>query len=80
MIPRPDSFRFDPRWLRAAIGTDGANLNPASEGSCFSTPEALTNDPTEREFDEALEQVVAQECRLCPLCGLIVACDGWLTS
>jgi hypothetical protein len=28
-----------------------------------------TNDSDLRDFDEALDQIVSEECRVCPLCG-----------
>ena len=34
-----------------------------------------TNDPDLRDFDEALEQMVSEECRVCPLCGANVHRD-----
>ena len=47
------SHRFDPRWLFPAIGTDGAELYGAQDASPAPTAES-TNDPTRRDFDEAL--------------------------
>jgi hypothetical protein len=35
-----------------------------------------TDDPAGRDVDEALEQMGLEGCRLCPLCGAIVASDG----
>jgi hypothetical protein len=79
MTPRRDSYRFDPHGLLPAIGTDGAALPlPPEESACFAR-EASSNEPAAQEFDLALEQMVIQECRVCPLCGLIVARDGKLT-
>ena len=51
------SHRFDPRWLFPAIGTDGAELYGAPDASPCSAAEESTNDPTRRDFDEALEQI-----------------------
>ena len=48
------SHRFDPRWLFAAIGTGGAELYGAPDASPCSAAEESTNDPTRRDFDEAL--------------------------
>ena len=83
MIRDPHSRRFDPRWLVPAIGTDGAELFRAPEASPRSAADASWNDPDGmhfdealEQFDEALEQIVTNGCRVCPLCGLIVAWSG----
>ena len=87
MIPDPHSRRFDPRWLRPVIGTDGAELLWAPDAFPGSAAEASMNDPAGlhfdealEHFDEALEQVVTDGCRICPLCGLIVARSGTFVS
>jgi hypothetical protein len=66
----PPSRRFDPSRLFPGIGTDGAEL--------FGPPDApvSTNDVSDRDIDEALEQIESQGWRVCPLCGAIVARDG----
>jgi hypothetical protein len=38
--------------------------------------EEATDDPAGRDVDEALEQMGSEGCRVCPLCGAIVASDG----
>ena len=76
----PHSRRFDPRWLFPAIETDGEDTPEARDLSPFSLDEESTNDPTGRDFDEALEQVASERCCVCPLCGAIVASDGSLMS
>jgi hypothetical protein len=38
--------------------------------------EESTDDPAGRDVDEALEQMGSEGCRVCPLCGAIVASDG----
>jgi hypothetical protein len=38
--------------------------------------EKSTDDPAGRDVDEALEQMGLEGCRVCPLCGAIVASDG----
>ena len=65
------SHRFDPRWLFPAIGTDGAELYGAPDASPCSAAEESTNDPTRRDFDEALEQVGSEGRWVCPLCEAI---------
>src|SRR5271166_3404653 len=60
------SHRFDPRWLFPAIGTDGA-----PDASPCSAAEESTNDPTRRDFDEALEQIASDRCWVRPLCETI---------
>jgi hypothetical protein len=80
MIPNPHSRRFDPRRLLPAIGTDGAELLGAPDAFPGSTAEAPRNDPAGQDFDEALEQIVSNECRVCHLCGAIVARDGSVVS
>jgi hypothetical protein len=76
MIPDPHSRRFDPRWLLPTIGMDGAELSGAPDAAPDPTAEAPRTKPTGPDFDEALEQIVSNECRICPLCGAIVARDG----
>jgi hypothetical protein len=73
---RFDSFHSDLRRLLLAFGTDGAALPLPPEESARL---ALEASESEREFDLALEAVVSQGCRLCPLCGLIVAREGSFT-
>jgi hypothetical protein len=80
MIPRIDSSRCNPRRL-PTIGTDGAALPlplPLEEPTC-DAPDACPTEPAAGDFDLALEEMLSQECRVCPLCGLIVARDGGLT-
>jgi hypothetical protein len=67
----PRLRRFEPSWLFLAIAPD---VPP------FSSDEALTNDLTEREIDEAIEQIVSERCCVCPLCGAIVGSDGSVLS
>jgi len=74
------SHRFGPRWLFPAIGTDGAELYGAPDASPCSAAEESTNDPTRRDFDEALEQIASEGWCVCPLCGAIVASDGSVMS
>jgi hypothetical protein len=80
MNPRRDSFGFDQYELPLAIGTDGAALPLPPVVSPFLAPEASSNELTARDFDLALEEMLSQECRICPLCGLIVARADRLTS
>jgi hypothetical protein len=76
MGPRRDSFRFDPRWLPPAIGTDGAALPVPPEESALFGPEASQTEPAATDSGLALEEMFSAGCRVCPLCGLIVARDG----
>ena len=76
MSPDPHSRRFDPRRLFPAIGTDGSELFGTPDASPFSTTGESTNDPAGQDFGEALEQIGSHGCRVCPLCGAVVAHDG----
>jgi hypothetical protein len=80
MNPRRGSSGFDPHGLPLAIGTDGAALPLPPLESPFLAPEAPSNEPPARDFDLALEEMLSQECRICPLCGLIVWRADRLTS
>jgi len=72
----PHSQRFDPRWLFPAIETDGEQASEAPDVSPFSSDEELTSDLTDKELDEALEQIASERYCVCPLCGAIVGSDG----
>jgi hypothetical protein len=80
MISNPHSRRFDPRWLSTPIKTDGEELFGAPDAELRSAAEGSRNDPASRDFDEALEQIVLEECRVCPLCGVIVGRDGTVVN
>jgi hypothetical protein len=67
MSPNPHSGRFDPRWLFPEIETDEAELFEAPDAFPFPAAEESTTDPAGRDFDEALEQIVSNGCRVCPL-------------
>ncbi len=75
MIPDSRFRRFDPRRLRPAIGTDGAELFGTPEAFPGYAAEASRDDPVGGDVDEALEQMASNGCRVCPLCGAIVARD-----
>jgi hypothetical protein len=70
------SRRFNPRWLFPAIETDGEQAFEAPDVSHFSSDEELTSDLIDQDFDEALKQIAAERCCVCPLCGAIVGSDG----
>jgi hypothetical protein len=70
------SRRFDPRLLLPAIGTDGAAQFEVPDAVLPFEAEESTDDPVGRDIDEALEQIGSEGCRVCPLCGSIVASDG----
>jgi hypothetical protein len=72
----PRSGRFDLRWLFPAIGKDGAALYEVPHAAVPFEAEEATNDPVGRVIDEALEKIGMEGCRVCPLCGAIVARDG----
>jgi hypothetical protein len=72
----PRSGRFDLRWLSSAIGKDEAALFEDSDVGPPFEDEQGTNDPAGPDVDEALEQIGSEGCRVCPLCGAIVASDG----
>jgi hypothetical protein len=80
MIPNHHSRRFDQRWLSPPIKTDGEELFGAPDADLRSAAEESRNDPASRYFDEALEQIVSDECRVCPLCRVIVDRDGSVVS
>jgi hypothetical protein len=80
MIPNPHSRRFDPRWLSTPIKTDGEELFGAPAAELRFADEESMNDRALRDFDEAIEQIVSEECRVCPLCGVIVDRDGTVVN
>jgi hypothetical protein len=80
MTPNPHSRRFDPRWLSTPLKTDGEELFGAPDADLRSAAEESRNDSALRDFDEALEQIVSDECRVCPLCGVIVDRDGTVVN
>jgi hypothetical protein len=63
----PHSRRFDPRWLLPAIERNATETSLVPDASPFSDDES-TNDPTEQDFDDALEQVASERGCACPLC------------
>ena len=80
MIPNPHSRRFDPRWLSTPIKTDGEELFGALDVDLRSAVTESTNYLALWDFDEALEQIVLEECRVCPLCGVLVDRDGTVVN
>jgi hypothetical protein len=76
----PHLRRFKPSWLFPAFETTGEETSEARDASPFASDEGLTNDLTEREIDEAIEQIASERCCVCPLCGAIVASDGSVLS
>ena len=72
----PDSRRFDPCRLFPAIGEDGEALFGAPGTTPRSDAEESADDLAGWDVDEALEQIGSEGCRVCPLCGAIVASDG----
>ena len=80
MIPNPHSRRFDPRWLSKPLKTTGRSYSEALDADLGSAATESTNDPDLRDFDEALEQIVSEECRVCPLCGANVDRDGTVVN
>ena len=76
----PRSQRFDLRWLSRGIELGRENASEAPEVSPLSSDQKLTSNVTDRELDEALRQVAAERCCVCPLCGAIVGSDGSVLS
>jgi hypothetical protein len=76
MRPNFHSRRFDPRWLFPTIGTDGTALHGALDVSSLYAAGEETDNAAEEDFDDALEQIASEGCRVCPLCGATVARDG----
>jgi hypothetical protein len=70
------SHRFDSRWRFSAVETNSEETFQTPDAAGFSPNRESTNDPAGRDFDEALEQIGLEGCRVCPLCGAIVARDG----
>jgi hypothetical protein len=80
MNPDFHSRRFDPRMLFHPIGTDGSELFSSLNPTFFSAPWNETDKLAEAEFDKALEQVAAERCRACPVCGATVARGGFMLA
>src|SRR5438270_10677436 len=80
MTPNPHSRRFDPRWLSTPLKTDGEELFGAPDADLLFAAEESRDDQALRDFDEALEQIVLEECRVCLLCGVIVDRDGTVVN
>ncbi len=76
----PHSRRFSPHWMLPAIETDGEETSEAPDASPFVWDEESPNAPAEQVLDDALEQIASEACRVCPLCGAIVARDGTVVS
>jgi hypothetical protein len=76
MSADPHSRRFDPCRLFPAIGEDGAALFGALDTTPSSDAEESADELAGWDVDEALEQLDLEGCRVCPLCGAIVARDG----
>jgi hypothetical protein len=75
MIPNPHSRRFGPRWPSEAVNSDWEELLETLDALLGSAATESTNDPDLQDFDEALEQIVSEQCRVCPLCGANVDRD-----
>jgi hypothetical protein len=76
----PLTHRFDSRWLSTPIKTDGEELFGVPDADPCSAPRESTHDPAGQDFDEALEEIVSDRCRTCPLCGAIVDRDGTVVN
>jgi hypothetical protein len=76
----PHSNRFGPRRPFPAIEIDEDEMFLSLDRLLRSSDEDWTNDPPERDFDLALEQIASERCCVCPLCGAIVASDGSVLS
>jgi hypothetical protein len=68
-------------WLFPALAKDGAAQFEEPEAASRLEAAKSTDDRAGRDVDEALEQIDSEGCRVCPLCGAIVASDwsvlGW---
>jgi hypothetical protein len=80
MSLEPKTHRLDPRRPWTPIKTDGEEVFGAPDEHPWSAPWESTHDPSEEDFDEALEQIVLDQCITCPLCGTIVDRDGTVLS
>jgi hypothetical protein len=69
MISNHGSRRFDPLRLSKPLKINWEELMEAMDADLGFAATKSTNDPDLRDFDEALEQMVSEECRVCPLCG-----------
>jgi hypothetical protein len=74
------AHRFDLRRPFPAIENDEEDMFETPDTCRRSSDEDCTNDPPERDFDLALEQIASEPCCVCPLCGAIVASDGSVLS
>ena len=72
----PHFRRLIPSRLFPAIETDGEETSAAPDVSPFASDVGLSQDLTDREIDEAIEQIAWERRCVCPLCGAIVASDG----
>ncbi len=75
MVPVHHSRRFDPRWLSRPPKIDWEELMEAVGADLDFAAAESTNDPDLQGFDEALEQIVLEEYRVCPFCGANVDRD-----
>jgi hypothetical protein len=75
MNSEPCSLRFDPRLRPSIAGTDGAGLFELADAAFTFEVETSPDDPTGRDVDLALAQIVAEGCRVCPLCRAFMAGD-----
>jgi hypothetical protein len=69
MISNHHTRRLDLRWLSRPLKIDWDELLASAGADIGFAATQATNDPGLRNFDEALEQMVPEECRVCPLCG-----------
>ena len=76
MSADPHSRRFDPCRLFPAIRENGAALFRALDTTARFDAEESADDLAGCDVDLALEQLDMEGCRVCPLCGAIVARDG----
>ena len=76
MSADPHSRRSDPCRLFPTIGEDGAALFGTLDTTARFDAEESADDLAGCADDLALEQLDMEGCRVCPLCGAIVARDG----
>jgi hypothetical protein len=72
----PHFRRFRPSWLFPASEMDEEKTSAAFNASSAASDEELSSELTERDVDEAIEQIASEGYCVCPLCGAIVGSDG----
>jgi hypothetical protein len=74
------SRRFDSRGLSPPTDDCAAELPPGLDALLRSVYEELKSNAAGREFDVALDQIVAEGRPICRRCGAIVCSRGTIVS